>query len=77
MSIYSQALKAYLETPGAMNQSDLAERAECTQAAVSRYAKGSRFPPREIAERIEEASGGAVPMTLWRVVAAERAGLAA
>lgn len=77
MNIYSQALKAYLEGPDAGTQSDFADRAQCTQAAISRYAKALRFPTREIAERIDAASAGKVPMSLWRVVAAEKAGLAA
>lgn len=76
MSIYSEALNAFLGTKS-LNQQDLAEKAECTQAAISRYATGLRFPPRETAEKIERASEGAVPMSLWRVVAAEKAGLAA
>lgn len=76
-TIYSAALRAFLESEGAPKQSDLAADAQCTQAAISRYAKGIRLPPREIAERIEEATSGKVSVSLWRVVAAERAGLAA
>lgn len=76
-TIYSAALKAFLEAEGAPNQTDLAAEAECTQAAISRYAKGIRLPPRDIADRIDKATSGKVPVTLWRLVAAERAGLAA
>lgn len=76
-TIYSAALKAFLNAEGAPRQADLAADAMCTQAAISRYAKGIRLPPREIAERIEGATGGKVSVSLWRVVAAERAGLAA
>lgn len=77
MSIYSEALKAYLASPDAATQADFADEAGCTQAAISRYAKAIRLPTREIAERIDAASGGRVPLSLWRVVAAEKAGLAA
>lgn len=77
MSIYSEALAAYFKRADAKKQDDIAARAKCTQAAVSRYATGLRFPPREVAEEIAAATDQAVPMTLWRVVAAERAGLAA
>ncbi len=77
MSIYSDALTAYLKRDDALKQFELADQAGCTQAAISRYAAGLRLPPREAAEKIERSTIGAVPMTLWRVVAAERAGLAA
>lgn len=77
MSIYARALSAYLASAGAMNQSDLAERAKCTQAAISRYANGERFPNSETASLIDEATGGMVPFDTWREVAAKRAGLAA
>lgn len=77
MSIYATALRAYLDSPGALNQNDLADRADCTQAAISRYAKGKRFPDAKTAARISEATKGEVPFDTWRQVAAERAGLAA
>lgn len=77
MSIYSQALGAYLKQPDAKKQADLAEEAGCTQASISRYATGERFPNAAVASKIDEATGGNVPMSLWRIVAAERAGLAA
>ncbi len=77
MSIYSEALDGYLKSPGALNQSDLADRSGCTQAAISRYATGKRFPDSTVASKIDETTGGKVPISLWRVVAAERAGLAA
>lgn len=77
MSIYSKALKAYLDRPGALNQSDLAEKASCTQAAISRYSTGDRFPDAETARRIHDATDGDVDFDQWREVAAKRAGLAA
>lgn len=78
MSDYAAALKAYLEKH---NQADLAERVGTTQASISRY-KGSekaapRLPPRDLAERIDEATGGQVPLSLWIADAAKRFGLAA
>lgn len=77
MNIYARALAAYLDSPGALNQSDLAEKADCAQAAISRYAKGKRFPDGERARKIHEATTGRVSFDTWREVAAERAGLAA
>lgn len=75
MSIYAKALKAYLESPGALNQNDLAERADCTQASISRYSTGERFPDAPTAARISQATGDKVPLDTWRQVAADRAGL--
>lgn len=77
MSIYSEALAAYLRSADAGTQSDLAARAGTTQAAVSRYATGKRFPDHKIAAELDRATNGQVPLSLWRVVAAEKAGLAA
>lgn len=77
MSIYSDALNAYLDRRGEAGptQSDFAAEVGCTQAAISRYASGLRLPPRSLAELIERKSEGRVPLTLWRIVAAEKAGL--
>lgn len=77
MSIYSDALDTYLDRKGEIGptQSDFAAEVGCTQAAISRYASGLRLPPRFLAERIEQKSEGKVPLTLWRIVAAEKAGL--
>lgn len=77
MSIYSEALEAYLNSAGAKKQADLAEEAGCTQAAISRYSNGRRFPDAKVAAEIDRATDGKVPLSLWRIVAAERAGLAA
>jgi transcriptional regulator with XRE-family HTH domain len=74
MSIYSDALRAFLDAK-VMNQSDLAEKADCTQAAISRYASGQRLPPFAIADKIDRATEGQVPLSLWRIVAAKKAGL--
>jgi transcriptional regulator with XRE-family HTH domain len=77
MSIYATALSAYLDSPNALNQNDLADKAGCTQAAISRYAKGKRFPDARTAERISRATSDRVPFDTWRQVAAQKAGLAA
>jgi transcriptional regulator with XRE-family HTH domain len=77
MNIYAKALSAYLGGAGALNQNDLADKAGCTQAAISRYAKGKRFPDARTAERISRATDDLVPFDSWREVAAQRAGLAA
>lgn len=74
MSDYAQALKRYLENA---KQADLAADANCTQATISRYATGHRFPTREIAEAIDKATAGQVPLSLWIADATRRFGLAA
>jgi predicted transcriptional regulator len=80
MNAYAEAIDRYLrETDD--NQFDLAQRAGITQASISRY-KGSgntppRLPARDIAKRIDEATGGKVPFTLWAGEAAKQIGLAA
>lgn len=74
MSDYAKALAAYLRSG---KQSDLAEAADITQAAISRYAGAKRFPPREIAERIDHATSGQVPISLWVADATRRFGIAA
>lgn len=74
MSDYAKALDAYLKNE---RQTDLADAAEITQAAISRYARGKRFPPRDIAERIDRATSGQVPVALWIADATKRFGIAA
>lgn len=75
MTMYAAALRAYLESPDALNQSDLADKAGCTQASISRYSAGERFPDAETAARISKATDDRVPLDIWRKVAAQRAGL--
>jgi transcriptional regulator with XRE-family HTH domain len=75
MSDYAAALKAYLDK-SENNQADLAADVGCTQPAISRYKHG-RLPPRKIAEKIDQASGGQVPLALWIADAAKKFGLAA
>lgn len=77
MNIYSEALDTYLKRADAKKQVELAEAAECTQAAISRYRTGKRFPDSQTAAALDGATGGLVSFTLWRAVAAERAGIAA
>ena len=73
MGAYSEALAAYLKTE---KQQEVAERVNVTQASISRYATGERFPSREIAEQIDQATSGQVPVGLWIAEAAVRFGLA-
>lgn len=73
MSSYSAALAAYLK---ATSQQELAKAVGCSQGAISRY-KSKRLPPREIAEKIDEATNGCVPLSLWIAAATEKFGLAA
>lgn len=80
MTEYSIALASYLDQDG-NNQLELAHKVGATQASISRY-KGSdkvppRLPPREIAEKIDAATGGQVPLALWIAAAAKKFGLAA
>ena len=73
MDSYSDRLKAYLE--GQPKQDDFAARIKKSQPSVSRYASGDRFPDAETARVIDEASGGAVPFTLWQEEALRKLGL--
>lgn len=68
MSDYAAALSRYLDANGD-SQAELAERVGITQASISRY-KGSketppRHPPKEIAEKLDRATNGEVPFSLW------------
>ncbi len=76
-TIYSEALSAFLDSSDGMKQGDLALRVGCPQGAISRYVAGKRFPDVERASAIDAATEGRVSLSLWRVVAAERAGLTA
>ena len=75
-NIYSEALSHYLAR-SADTQQRLADKAKASQSAICRYAAGDRFPDRATADRLHEVSNGEIPISLWRIVAAERAGLAA
>lgn len=76
MNDYAAALARYLEAKG-NNQAELAEQARTTQASISRYATGVRFPSRETAELIDQATSGQVPLSLWIAAATKKFGLAA
>lgn len=71
MDAYRRALSAYL-TPKDRTQEALAERAKCTQAAISRYVTGERFPDANTARNIHDATDGDVPFETWQGVAAEK-----
>ena len=73
MSNYTEALAAFAE---GKTQIEVAAAFGCTQAAVSRYLAG-RLPTREVAEEIDRATGGSVPLSLWQTIAAARLGIAA
>jgi len=75
MSDYAAALSRYLGEGN--NQADLAEKVQTTQASISRYATGARFPSRETAELIDKATNGQVPLSLWIAAATKKFGLAA
>ncbi|MDH7973710.1 hypothetical protein QH494_16075 [Sphingomonas sp. AR_OL41] len=75
MSEYHSTLAAYLNAD-ANKQSVLAVAIGKSQAAVSRYAGGTRWPDLETARAIDASTGGAVPLSLWQIEAARRIGLA-
>lgn len=69
---YTKALSEYLAST---TQVAFAQDAGITQASVSRYAAGERFPNRDAAEKIDRATGGKVSLALWRAEMADRLGL--
>jgi transcriptional regulator with XRE-family HTH domain len=73
---YADALAAYLSQDGA-KQAELAEKVGCKQATISRYKSGERLPDRALAENIDKATDGQVPLSLWIVAASKKFGLAA
>ena len=74
MNPYASSLAAYLK-PEDRAQGVLADAIGKTQASVSRYANGERFPDARTALAIEKATGGLVPFVLWQSVAARRIGI--
>ena len=76
MNAYQTALKHFLDRDG-VKQDDIAAKIKRSQAALSRYAQGRRFPDAETAKLIEAATDGVVPFALWQSVAAQRFGIAA
>jgi len=73
MDTYRDALKQYLE--GEETQGALACQIGKTQASVSRYVAGIRFPDAGTARSIDAATAGRVPIALWQREAMERIGL--
>lgn len=57
-------LDHYLATSG-VSQEDVASSIGTTQATVSRYINGKRFPSRLMVQRIAVATGGAVQPQDW------------
>lgn len=57
-------LKQYLETTKT-SQAALAEALNLSQAAISRYVRGDRFPDRETILKIERATKGKVKPRDW------------
>jgi transcriptional regulator with XRE-family HTH domain len=76
MQTYANTLDAYLKRPDVTQQS-LADAIGKTQPAVHRYCEGDRFPDADTARKIEAATGGAVPFSLWQAEFLARSGLAA
>jgi DNA-binding transcriptional regulator YdaS (Cro superfamily) len=81
MSSYKDTLRAWLTPPEGSARTEAAQTAlgaaiGKTQSAVSRYAAGARFPDAETARKIERATQGAVPYSLWQSEALTRLGIA-
>lgn len=76
MQTYAAALDAYLKRPTKTQQS-LADAIGKKQPTVHRYCEGNRFPDADTARRIDEATGGEVPFSLWQAEFLSRSGIAA
>jgi len=74
MDAYATALKNWLAEPD-RTQEGLAEKVGVTQPSMHRYATGERFPERDVAERIDVETGGAVGLAIWQQVAMARLGI--
>ena len=74
MSSYSRALAAYLE-PEDRTQAALAVAVKTAQPNIHRWATGARFPSADMARKIDAATSGAVPFSLWQQEMAQRVGL--
>ncbi|KFB11063.1 Helix-turn-helix protein [Nitratireductor basaltis] len=57
-------LKQYLETTGT-SQATLADALRISQAAISRYVRGERFPDRNMILKIQRATKGKVKPRDW------------
>ncbi len=75
MNKYSQSLRDFLANPE-NKEHEVAARAQTSQASINRYRNGNRFPNADMARRIEGATNGEVPFSVWREAAAEKFGLA-
>ena len=73
MDAYRSTLAAHLK--GAVRQDDLAAAIGLRQASISRYLTGTRFPDAATARKIEVATNGAVPFSLWEEAALSRLGI--
>jgi transcriptional regulator with XRE-family HTH domain len=71
---YSEALAAFLKS-SKISQAKFARQVGCSQPTIFHYTTGGRFPAKETARKIELASDGRVPISLWQMIAVERAGI--
>lgn len=71
---YAEALAAFLQSTGT-SQAKFAELIGCSQPHVFHFSKGTRFPRKEMARKIELATDGRVPINLWQITAIDRAGI--
>jgi hypothetical protein len=76
MQTYADALKAYLDKPE-NKVTDLAAAVGTFQPNITRYQTGERFPNAEMARKIDDATKGAVPFSLWHTEFLSRSGLEA
>lgn len=75
MSTYQSLIRAFVDDP-ANSQLALAAEIGKSQAAISRYAKGLRFPDAETARALDIASGGKIAFSVWQAEAMARIGFA-
>lgn len=76
MDRFRTSLKSYLARPE-VKQEDLASLVGKSQAALSRYATGARFPDRQTAALIDLHTHGAVSLSDWELDALARLGISA
>lgn len=76
MSTFQQSLAEWLSVEGNA-QAALAEAIGKSQAAVSRYARGERFPDADTARQIDQHTSGLVPFACWQREFLTRSGLGA
>lgn len=68
ISSHMQTLSQYLKTEK-IRQTEFAEMIGTTQGTVSRLCSGTQNPTLDLAQRVEKATGGQVPIVAWPNIA--------